>query len=167
KILREKTANEAEVYGLKIRQLVSPVFEHQFPPFRWWTAKEAAAAFPVETENMISRLGVVATVGFLVLLVLQLFRPAATEPALPVMSAARLTMAGLLLATVGGFGSLFNLLVTPQIRGYNRITAYLAFFALLGICWGLEAVTRRWPSRGYAVLASVLVLGVWDQAQAL
>ena len=67
-ILRDKVPAESEVYGLKIRQLVSPVFQHPFPPFRRWTEKEAAAHFPLETENMDSRLGLVGSVGFLGLL---------------------------------------------------------------------------------------------------
>ena len=50
-IVREKVPAESEVYGLKIRQLVSPVFEHTFGPFRAWTRKEAAAQFPVDTET--------------------------------------------------------------------------------------------------------------------
>ncbi len=50
------------MHGLKIRQLVSPVFEHQLKLFRMWTGREASASFPIETENMISRLGAVASI---------------------------------------------------------------------------------------------------------
>jgi phosphoglycerol transferase len=73
-ILREKVAAESEVYGLKIRQLISPVFQHRFPPFRAWNNRESAARFPLETENMTSRLGLVGSIGFLGLLAL-LFIP--------------------------------------------------------------------------------------------
>jgi phosphoglycerol transferase len=67
-LLPEKVPAHAEMFGLKIRTLVSPVRPHSFPPFRRWTEAEARAQFPLETENTWSRLGVVGTVGFLGLL---------------------------------------------------------------------------------------------------
>ena len=44
-----------------------------------------------------------------------------------------------MLGTLGGFGSLFNLLVTPEIRAYNRICAFLAFFALVAVALALDS----------------------------
>ena len=109
---------------MKIRQLVSPVFQHSFPPFRAWTEREAAAQFPLETENMTSRLGLVGTIGFLGLLGL-LFVPnrraGRSGDGKLLLGAGQLTLAVVLLATVGGFGSLFSLLISPEIRAYNRI----------------------------------------------
>ena len=68
-------------------------------------------------------------------------------------SAGQLTIAGLLLATVGGFGSLFNLLVTPDIRAYNRICPFLAFFALVAIAAAIDGVLGT-PARGRRRLAA-------------
>lgn len=169
-VIRPKTPAEAEVYGLKIRHLVSPLFEHTFPPFRAWTAREARAAYPLETENMVSRLGLVATVGFLVLLGAALLPETAggLRDGPLVLAAARLNLAGLLLATLGGFGSLFNLLVTPEIRAYNRITPFLAYFSLLAAGVLFDAPDPRGRRRrAIAVATIVLVLGLADQAHAL
>jgi hypothetical protein len=132
-IQREKTPAEAEMHGLKIRQLVSPVYPHAFPPFNRWVEQEAAARFPNDYENWSSRLGIVGTLGFLAL-VLLLFLPEAPLQELPlVRGASRLTLAVLLLATVGGFGVVFNLAVSPDIRAYNRISPFIAFFSLLAV----------------------------------
>lgn len=169
-IIRSKTPAEADVYGLKIRHLVSPLFEHTFPPFRAWTAREARAAYPLDNENMVSRLGFVATVGFLVLLAAVMLpeRTGGLRDGPLLLAAARMNLAGLLLATLGGFGSLFNLLLTPEIRAYNRVTPFLAFFSLLaaGALFDAASFTSK-PRRSIVLAAIVLLLGLADHAHAL
>jgi phosphoglycerol transferase len=162
----EKTAGEAEIYGLKIRQLVSPGLWHRFPPFQAWLAREQEAGFPLETENGSTRLGVVATVGFLMLLSL-LFVPRAARLLRQhetVLAASRLTLASVLLATVGGFGSLFNLLVTPDIRGYNRIAPFIAFYALLAIALAADALVSG--RRRVVLVTAIAIVGLLDQRAA-
>jgi len=168
-VIPPKTAAESEVYGLKIRQLLSPVPDHPFPPFSRWETLERRAAFPSETENASSRLGLVASIGFLVLigtLVVPGLRPR-TADAEVVGAAAGLTLALVLLGTTGGFGSLFSLLVSPDIRAYNRVCPFIAFFAWVAVAMWLDTVTphaRAW--RAVLVLA-VLAFGLWDQLGAL
>ncbi len=166
-IIRHKIPAQAEIYGLKIRHLVSPAFQHAFPPFRWWTQKEAAAQFPLETENMTSRLGLVGTVGFLGLLALLLVPSAVDrfDARNALVSASRLTIAAVLLGTVGGFGSLFNLLVSPEIRAYSRIAPFIAFFSLAAIALAMDALVRT-RARRLIVGAIVLALGLADQRMA-
>jgi hypothetical protein len=166
-ILRDKVPAESEVYGLKIRQLVSPVFEHSFPPFRAWTRREGAAQFPIETENMSSRLGLVGTVGFLGLLSLLLVPTVVNRSDIGrlLSSASQLTLAAVLLGTVGGFGSLFSLLVSPQIRAYNRISPFIAFFALAAVALAIDSLLDTRARRRAAGLI-VLVLGLADQHMA-
>jgi phosphoglycerol transferase len=166
-ILRDKAPAESELYGLKIRQLVSPIFEHAFPPFQWWTGKEAAAKFPLENENMISRLGLVGTVGFLAVLSL-LFVPRRANPwnvGELAFGASQLTLAAILLGTIGGFGSLFSLLISPQIRAYNRITPFIAFFSLTAVALAMDAVFRTRRRRIVAAVV-VLAIGLADQRMA-
>jgi phosphoglycerol transferase len=80
-----------------------------------------------------------------------------------------LNLAAVLLATVGGVGSLVALLITSKIRAYNRISIFIAFFALFAVVVGLDAVYRRygqgWRRRALLVvsLAVLLGLGVLDQ----
>ena len=163
-ILVEKVPAHAEMFGLKIRTLVSPVLPHWFPPFRKWTEAEVKAQFPLENENTWSRLGMVGSVGFLGLLCLLLVPWAAQRlRAGPLLVAgSQLSMAGLLLATVGGFGSLFSLLVTTDIRGYSRICPFIEFFALAAVAMALDAGLRSRRMR-LAVSAVVLALGLADQ----
>src|SRR5207342_1397286 len=60
-----KRPAESEQYGLKIRNLVSPVLEHPFPLLERWGQRELDAQFPLDTENSSARLGMVAALGFL------------------------------------------------------------------------------------------------------
>jgi phosphoglycerol transferase len=162
---REKVPAEAETYGLKIRHLVSPVFPHRFPPFNRWVAQEGAARFPNDNENWTVRLGIVGTAGFLGLLVL-LFIPDARSRVVPLVhGASKLTLAALLLGTVGGFGVLFNLFVSPDIRAYNRISPFIAFFSLLAVVMTIDRLFRS-PRACRAVATVILVVGVADQGQA-
>jgi hypothetical protein len=168
-IIPDKTAAESEVYGLKIRQLLSPVPDHPFPPFARWETLERRAAFPSETENTTARLGLVASLGFL-LLVASLIAPGVGRwlgaPDL-VGAAAGLTLALVLLATIGGLGSLFSLLISPDIRAYDRVCPFLAFFAWLGVAILVDRARPRVPLWRVVLLTSVLLLAVWDQIGAL
>jgi hypothetical protein len=122
----------------------------------------------------MSRLGIIGAAGFLILLC-GFFAPTGTlavsdQPLF--VNAGRLTLAALLLATVGGFGSLFNLLVSPEIRAYNRVTPFIAFFSLLAVALVVEQLlarastsrVRRWVTT--SALAGVLIVGVYDESQA-
>ena len=159
-------ASESETYGLKVRHLVSPLYDHWFGPFRTWTTSEARADFPAETENALSRLGVVASAGFVGLL-LVLFVPsmAGRERYGDTMRGlSQLTLAAVLFATIGGLGSLFSLLVASDIRSYNRITPFIALFALAALALWIDRL--RSERTRIALWAGLLVLGLFDQAVA-
>jgi hypothetical protein len=165
-ILRDKVPAESEIYGLKIRQLISPVYPHFIGPFRRWVDGEAAARFPNENENWSSRLGLIGTLGFLGLLSL-LFVPdtRVSRTIASLRGASRLTLAGLLLATVGGFGTVFNLFVSADIRAYNRISPFIAFFSLFAVVIAVDALFIRHRARIVAA-AVILAVGIADQGQA-
>jgi phosphoglycerol transferase len=173
-IIREKTPAEAEVYGLKIRQLISPVFEHTFPPFGRWAKLEGDARYPLETENMISRLGFLASLGFGGLLGV-LFAPrlaTGVSDRRVLLNAGRLALAAVLLATVGGFGSLFNLLVSADIRAYNRLCPFISFFSWTALALWIDAALAQVPAfrsrpwRRPAALCGLVLVGVYDQGHA-
>jgi len=165
-IVREKVPAEAEVYGLKIRHLLSPVYPNRFPPFNRWVEKEAAARFPNDNENWTVRLGVVGSAGFIGLLAVLFMPDTRGGRASMVRAASRLTVAALLLGTAGGLGAMFNLAVSPDIRGYNRIAVFITFFALLAVAM---AIDRLFKSRRARLIATAFVgiIGVSDQGQAV
>lgn len=166
-ILQDKTPAEAEMFGMKLRQLVSPVFPNRVGPFQSWVQREATARFPNENENWTARLGLVGTVGFLGLVVMWFMPDPQRSRISPLLrSASKLTLAAVLLATVGGFGALFSLLVSSDIRGYNRIFPFIDFFSLVAVAIALDTLLKTQRSRTIAA-AVVVVVGVADQGQAL
>src|SRR5436309_2974871 len=80
-----------------------------------------------------------------------------------------LTVAALLLATIGGLGSLFNLLVTNSIRCYYRMVVYVAFFCILAAMLFLDRLCRKYLTTsgavllGHGVMAGLLFVGIFDQ----
>lgn len=166
-IVHDKGPAESEGYGLKIRQLVSPGLWHSFPPFRAWLAREQAAAFPLDNENTRSRLGLVATLGFLSLLGL-LFVPRATQSLAggrTLLATSQLSLAAVLLGTIGGFGSLFSLLISPQIRAYNRIAPFILFLSLVAVAFLIDSLVTR-PRRRVAAAILIAAVGLADQRAA-
>jgi phosphoglycerol transferase len=162
---------EAEVFGLKLAQLVFPIPEHRLAPLAKLRLRYTRR-MPLVNENEVASLGAVGSVGFVWLLarLLGRRRPARQVKLLDALAA--LALASVLLATVGGLGSLFALVVMPALRCYNRMSVYLGFFALAAVAVGLDRLVRRFataPGRTAAcwgLLGSLVVLGVLDQTSA-
>ncbi len=174
-----RSPGEAELIGLKIAQLFLPVTGHRLHALKVLKATYNAAA-PLVNENDMSGLGLIGGLGLLLLLVWVLFvrrdeplpaRPAGEVPGLGEILGPMsvLNAAAILFGTIGGFSSLFALLVSPQIRSYNRISVFIAFFALLASTAVLDHLVGRRlrsPAGRAAFFAGVLALvgfGVWDQ----
>jgi phosphoglycerol transferase len=157
--IRIKAPMEADLYGFKIRHIFLPSANSKVAgPLR----RIMTEGFPLENENVSARLGLVGAVGFTLLMAAALMAlalrqaPQWVEALRPPSGVA---IVAVLLATIGGFGSMFNALVSPEIRTYNRISPFILFLSLMavGIAWA--AVTRRW-SRRVATIGLLLVLGI-------
>jgi len=162
-----KSRADSDGYGLKIRQLVTPNPESPLPPLRWAAARIAAVPFPLENENATTRLGLVASLGFLALLAVSLLAGSGVlrEAPAPLHAAAMLNLAAVLVATVGGFGSIFAVFVTTAIRAWNRIAVFNAFFGLFAsgllVAWLLDRAARRSRAAGrWARAAACVALGL-------
>jgi hypothetical protein len=165
----ERHPRESEVFALKLSDLVFPVDLHRLEPFARFVA-DYKAATPIRSEPMA--LGPIAAAGFVGLLIVGLVvlvgRPTRAGPPV-VRHAAAATVLAFLLGTVGGISTVIALLVTPQLRAWNRISIFIAFFAFLAVAVALGALGRRLGTQPLrfaaygAVLAAVLVFGLWNQ----
>jgi MFS family permease len=161
---------ESEMYGLKIIQLLLPATNHRVA---WLADLKNRYRFNgmMINENDAASLGIVAGIGFLWLLVQILRRNQGADSERPGITPALsiLNWGALLLATIGGFGSLFSFLATPWIRGYNRISVYIAFLGLAAILLVLEIASEKLRAYRYGkwlylpALAGLLALGILDQ----
>jgi len=126
-----RSFGEAESYGLKISQLLLPVDHDRIKAFE--RIKRAYnKQTPVNTENNWATLGVIGSIGFLLLIGRIFLRRKQDDEEQDANKDAlsHFTLAGVLLATIGGFSILFAMSVLPGIRCYNRISVFLGFFAL-------------------------------------
>lgn len=176
-----RTPGEAEAYGLKLVQLFLPITHHRLPVLAALKDRYNADA-PLVNENDLASLGLVGSAGLLLLLGWALFAPKGAADALPRRDPREplrlgpvlgpmsvLNVVAILFGTIGGFSSLFALLVSPQVRAYDRISVFIAFFALLTVGAMLDVLVLLWlrsPAGRALAFALVLALtgfGVWDQ----
>jgi phosphoglycerol transferase len=165
---------EAEFFGLKMAQMVLPVTGHRDKGFR--RIKDKYNHAPLVNENDDATLGLIGSIGFMTLLgwlVCNAFslgrrEENPTQNLLGHLSV--LNMSAFLLGTIGGFSAIFALMVSPQIRSYNRISIYIAFFSLFAIALLLDKARQRFFRTGglrlvFSVLAIILtILGLLDQS---
>jgi phosphoglycerol transferase len=184
---------DSELYALKFTQLLLPTPWHPLGALADFR-NSYDDTFPNPAEY--PALGIVGAIGFVFLLALPLvliLRRAAVPEHGPFdrtqQHLALLTWVAFLLGTTGGLGTMFALVVSPDIRAWNRIAIYIALFGLTAIALLIDQLLRRiranpalrrprgrrlWsdtplirrPGEVFAVtLVVVLVgVGVWDEA---
>jgi len=141
--------NDAQLYGLRFAQLVMPPPGHPFTPFAAFRAWFDDRYPPVAEYPA---LGLVATIGFLLLLAAGLtamvngrhwaVAPDGSSRRDTIRLLAALTWVAFLLATTGGLG-LFASMAITGIRGWNRMSIVIGLLALAGLGLAVEAVLAR------------------------
>lgn len=161
----QRSAAESELYGLKLAQLVLPRPHHRFEPFAKLNAAYSST-FPLVNENDTSAVGIIASAGFLVLLVSVVLHRKKINEADSLPFLASLTLVMLLFCTIGGFSSLFSLLISPMIRAWNRASVFIAFAGVCATMLTLDRLASRYRLSN-ALIAGLAIatagLAVWDQ----
>jgi phosphoglycerol transferase len=166
KALWYKVPAEADIYGLRIRQMLTPIAAHPLPLMRSVQAKIAAARFPNDAhESRFAALGTIGAIGFVILCCVAVGRPRGR-----ILGDARLRLlsgfviALVLTAEVGGFGSLFNVFVVHEFRAYNRISPFIALFSLAAVAITVDALLAGRKKYSYWLLGGcLLIFGAFDQ----
>lgn len=170
---------ESEWYGLKITQLLMPRQGHRLKLFSEVTTKYNSSA-PLINENTTSSLGMIGSFGFIFLLIVLLLAPFTKsddkkskiitlliDDRLKILSLLTITM--VLFMTIGGFSSLFAQFVTPNLRGWNRVSIFIAFAsitAFLITCnFLIEELHKNIKNKYLIIFCSSILLafGLWDQ----
>lgn len=183
----KRTTIEADQFGLRLSDLLLPVEAHRFGALSNVNQKYIEATSTGYCEACYENLGAVGSIGFLWLGLIALVAIAGILGAGGVAGALRRRMGpesiyrpaalgvslSFVLATIGGLSSLIAFFVTRDIRGWNRISLFIAFFSLLAAMLGLDAGLRRLSARvssrasaigvGTIVCAVVLTLGIVDE----
>lgn len=173
----ERGSVGADLYGLRISTLLlSPngygigKIASLIGRYREALARDEGAMY---NENATGYLGIIGVLGFLFLL-LWLFsgrewqRKGQNTLSDRLWLLARLNIAMLLLSVVTGFGALIGIALR-MIRGYNRISPFLAFAAILAVVLCCEQLLQKLAAgrRAFRVASAVICLvfayGFWEQ----
>jgi phosphoglycerol transferase len=163
----QRPASEAESYGLKVAAMVLPVAHHRLHPLAKLRSRYDDDGTQLQ-EGDPQALGTVGTIGFVGLLVFGLAvlvdRRRRFDPPPLVVGLAALTIAAVVIGTVGGFSSVFSYVVTAQLRAWGRISVFIAFFSLVAVALaGDRLVPRVGRHDALAVLAAIVLVGCLDQ----
>jgi len=167
--IAKRTVVDSEVYGLKLSQLLLPITEHRVKAFATLKNDYNSVA-PNVNENDAATLGFVGSIGFLLLLSALLINSVLGFPkghAILMKNLSVLNISAFLLGTIGGAGTLFALIITPQIRAYNRISVFIAFFAFFAVGMALDKVRSKFSDKQaflfYIFVSLILLIGILDQ----
>jgi phosphoglycerol transferase len=157
----ERFAFETEVFSLRPLQLVLPVRDH-----RIGTLADLRRRYEEQvgvTEASFAALGVVGSVGLVVLLGTLLLSAVRTGPPRgdPLLRYAAVSaLVALFFAMSGGLAPVVSFLISPQLHAWNRLSVFIAFFALLAVALLLD---RLRGGAAWGIAAAVLIIGFLDQ----
>src|SRR5262249_18349949 len=156
----------AEFFGLKITQLVAPSSGNRFEPLAEWK-EEFLRTFTLHgsytqlvNENDFAALGIIGSLGFLILIARLLYRNATSPQSRLKDALALLNVFAILLGTIGGFGTLVSYIAVPWIRAYNRLSIFIGFFALAMIALLLDSAARKYMTTIKGKLIGSMLLGI-------
>lgn len=160
---------EQEIYGLKIINLLLPVTYSRIEPMRKLTGSYMSQA-PLVNENHMASLGFVGAVGFIVLcfaLIISFVNKKKCDNSewklIDYLSL--ITVSFVLIGAVGGFGEIFNWLVTPQIRCYNRSSIVLTGTSLIMVAVLVNKVRSKNIKLSIGLCILILCIGMFDQVK--
>ena len=157
----KRFSHESEIYSLKLSQLVFPLDEHRIDAVGR-VKRKYSSHFP-PGDARAATLGLVAAAGFLWLLAVPFLLLAGRRPRERHVQLSALALTAFLFATVGGLGTIVAS-VWSQTRAWNRLSIFIAFFALAAVALGLGALRRRLGRPAFAgLLVAVLAVGLYDQ----
>jgi phosphoglycerol transferase len=168
----QRAPAESELYGLKLTQMFLPRGDHRLDSF-YDVASQYNNHFPMVTENISASLGAANSLGLLLLILSIFAAPMVLNSADKNTQNKRfpnqMLIMGLLacslffVATVGGFSSLFAMLVSASIRSWNRISIFIEFISVAALMLCLNELLRRYVghiNHKYKIGLQTLVAGL-------
>ncbi len=159
--------SESEVYAFKMAQLILPRPEHNITKLANLT-KKYNQTFPLINENAISSLGIVGTCGLIILFFATLLVLSEREIDIRFRFLSITVFILFLFGTIGGFGTLFALFISPSIRAWNRVSIFISYGTILAFFVAFQKTIKSFIkiNQGFkSILLTCLVLGIclYDQ----
>jgi hypothetical protein len=163
---QSKAPAQADEYALRIRQMVVPIGTHPLQFMRNIREKVLAAGFPFDkNESFTATLGTIGSLGLLLLFWVAIAPAAGTILGnRNVRVLAGMAIGIVFVATEGGFGSLFSVFISHEIRGYNRISPFISLFSFAALGVASDRLLRTTtPVPRFLILGAIVCLGMIDQ----
>ncbi|MGV3620982.1 MAG: hypothetical protein ACO1OB_09195 [Archangium sp.] len=159
-----RNSNDVEVYALKPINFLTPAPGNK--RFAWQRGLHDAMARQthVPGEAPSPYLGVVGLVSFFGMIGFLLVSLARSKVTMQVMWAV-MSLAMIILHSVGGLNSVMGLFGFVLFRSVNRASIVVLTYVLLFGAWAFGRLTKRLPSPArWAVAIPIAFLGVWEQS---
>ncbi len=160
--------SEAEFYGIKIIQMLVPIPNH-FLSFLADIGRWYVATAPLVNENRTAVLGLAGSVGVLLAGVVLIRKLTTTGYDRRMTIVAYILIVALFFGVIGGGGAIFAYAVSPMLRGWNRISPFIAFAAITLLFLHLQwldsrlSMTRRVVWIAPLAAAFIALVGIADQ----
>jgi phosphoglycerol transferase len=169
----KRLPTESQHFALDLALLVVPLPGHPVAGINNLSEHYHSNLDAAPGESIGAALGSWLTLGFVAVVLAAFFAAfgaAYVGHARLMVDAGLATGMAFLFGTTGAGGTLFAFYVSSQLRGWNRISVFIAFFATVGLAallaWLLErGVSRRGQVLGAVVLGLVLFTGYKDQTR--
>ncbi len=167
-LVARRNPAEADVFGLNLSQLVLPRTNHRIRYLAEVKRRYDTTPGRPLVNDFGSSMGLLGVIGLVGAGLSLLARGNGAKESDLLADIGLLAVCGMLLATIGGGGSLFATYVSPQVRCYDRVSVYIAFLGLAAFAILLDRMIKAstsLPARGFAgvVCVGLLLFGVWEQ----
>lgn len=159
---------EAEIYGFKLVQLLLPRPDHRDEHIAKMV-QQYNSSYPLVNENMTSGLGIFGSIGFIALFFAMVKKLATGKIDYRLSILAILTLILFLFGTIGGLGSLFSTFISSSIRGWNRISIFIAFGTIAAFFIALQSfINHHFDGKKRKIIIFFLAfaltaIGLYDQ----
>ncbi|RTL10847.1 MAG: hypothetical protein EKK54_09640 [Neisseriaceae bacterium] len=156
---------QTEIYGLRITHLLLPPEYSRFGFLANISNRYNQIFTSGLNESVYSHLGVISSCGF-ILLLLMIFIPYKFPANSQLKLISKLNLLAILFATTSGFSVLFSFFVTDMIRSVNRISVFIAFFAIFMVLYLLQLAINRYkmkPLLGWLIALIIIYVIAVDQ----
>ncbi|WP_448629974.1 hypothetical protein [Cellulomonas soli] len=156
-----RTYGAAEVYGLKIVDLLLPLPSHRIGLLRHFRAVTDTQGIRGEGTETLSTLATIGLVLVVVTFLVPRLRPA-SEAVERLRTHGTFAVVMILCSTIAGVGAILSILGFGMLRAWNRASIVIAFSALCGLAVLLEVawdrLRPRLPARPGLVPATAVLL---------
>lgn len=151
----------AEIYALKIVQLLLPIPNHRISFFAK-VRNFYDSVYPLVNENGCASLGVIMSLGFVILCMALFFRSKRhIHPNIYIGSL--MNISAVLFGTIGGFSAVMSFF-TGAVRCHNRISIFIAMISLIAIAQVIQMMLKN-KNKGliFFFMIVLLIFGIYDQ----